>query len=263
MIIGIAGTRYNKRRLGEGSGKTTLAIAMMYHLLKDEYKAKISFEAYKLSFKFKRLRESYTPDMYIVPCVLVSDDIIVKEMLQPLLKCKEQDLYDKDYLVRPIKEIKSNIIYLNGIKQRSIADKSKATRYVNNRNILTPIGSNNVWSVKYKHPSPLTMLQDLKNSLYTNIHHSIILLTALKFYGKSTVIFYPSLENFSTFKLIKQYGGATIHIDNPNKKGNHKPHIKEATFLKNEFDYDVINNLDVENIFREASVIIKDLLNGV
>ena len=41
-----------------GSGKTTLAIAMMYHLLKDEYKAKISFEAYKLSFKFKRLHHS-------------------------------------------------------------------------------------------------------------------------------------------------------------------------------------------------------------
>ena len=113
MIIGVAGTKYNKKRLGEGTGRVVLTIAMMYHLLKEEEKELYSFEQFYKGFKTKAFRDKFTPDKFIVPCVYVSEHIVLKEMLAPLLGCKEEDLNDINYLVRPIREFKSNVILLN------------------------------------------------------------------------------------------------------------------------------------------------------
>lgn len=263
MIIGIAGTRFNKKRLGEGTGRTTLALAMMYHLLKEEYKEQYTFESFCLCFKTKRLRDMFTKDKFTIPCVYISEDILLKEMVAPLLDCTEEDLYDKDFLVRPINELKTNVIYLNNSKQRAIVDKVKASNYIRNRNLIKPAYSDNNWTLRHQSPTPLTILEDLKNTLFTNIHPSTVLILAIKKHGKDTLFFYPNLNYFNTFKLIKSLGGATIHIDNPNKKGNKKPNAKETVFFRNEFDYEVINNKDIENIYREASVIISDLKNGI
>lgn len=259
MIIGITGTKANGTRFGEGSGKTVLGLAIMYHLLKDEYKNEVNFLAFIKCFKQKAFRDYYTLDKFIIPVTFVSESMVLKEMLMPLIKCNEECLYDKDFLVRPIKHLRTNFIYLDGKRYKSIPDNAKANNFVERRNV----NGITKWSVKSGHSTPLTLLEDLKESLNTRVSPCTILSNKVQENKEKSAIIYVDLDNFYTFNYIKKLGGATIIVDNPNKKGNNKGTSADKIFANNEFDYKVNNNSDIENLYREASIITKDLLNGV
>lgn len=259
MIIGITGTKANGTRFGEGSGKTVLGLAIMYHLLKDEYKNEVNFLAFIKCFKQKAFRDYYTLDKFITPVTFVSDSITLKEMLMPMLRCSEEDLYNTDYLVRPIKNLKTNFIMLNGKRYKAIPDAAKANNFITKRNA----NGSNKWSVKSGYSTPLTLLEDMKEHFNTAVSPCTILSNRIQELRHKSAIIYVDLDNFYTFNLIKNLGGATIIVDNPNKKGGNRGTVANQIFAKNEFDYRVNNNSDIENLYREALIITQDLLNGI
>lgn len=256
MVIGVAGFKNRFNNVGEGSGRTTFALAMYYHLLKDEYKNVITFDEFRAKFKFKEFRDKFTPDCFITSVVFTSNDIILKEIMQILLGCNESDLYDKDFLTRPIKYLQTNNIYRNNKKQRAIANGLLAKKFIRSRQ------GDVKWEAKNERITPLNIYNDLKNVLYTNIHHKLMLYKTLSNVDlTSTLIITPSIENVTDFELVQSLKGKNILINNPNEKSKKTIEAKDKALLYREFDFTVNNCSDIENLFNEAHIILNDILN--